>query len=203
MEALKAFLFGIAVAIAIGPIAILVITNGITHGFAAAMRSAGGAASADLTFSLVAFSIGAQLNRVLDEHQALFALLSSVVLILFGLWMIRNAGFRNPAGVPDAAARSARVFGYWPTYGLTAANPLTIVAFMGFAGQASYAGAWYEIAYFSFFVFLGSLLVQTMLALFSSSLRSILKNPRIVAYLNLAGGAAIATFGIVGVFGAI
>jgi threonine/homoserine/homoserine lactone efflux protein len=200
---LKAFLFGIAVAIAIGPIAILVITNGITHGFRAAMRSASGAASADLTFSLVAFSIGAQLSRTLNQHRPLFTLLSAAVLVLFGLWMIRNVRFRHGIEATDSGGESERIFGFWSTYGLTLANPLTIVAFMGFAGQVSYAGAWYKIVYLSMFVFLGSLLVQALLAVFSSSLKGILKNPRIAAYLNLAGGVAITVFGVVGIVEAL
>ncbi len=203
MEILKAFLFGVAVAIAIGPIAILVITNGITHGLRVALLTAWGAATADLTFAIVAFSIGSQLSRALDEHRTVFALLSSVVLILFGMWMIRGVSFHHEVKAPERLGEQERIFGYWLTYGLTLANPLTIVAFMGFAGQVSYAGSWYRVLYFSIFVFLGSFLVQALLALFSSSLRVILKNPRIVAYLNIAGGIAIMVFGLIGIIEAL
>ena len=47
MDELRALLFGATVAAAIGPIALLIIHNGMRYGLAAALASAAGVAAAD------------------------------------------------------------------------------------------------------------------------------------------------------------
>ena len=67
MNALHAFLFGVSLAIAIGPIALLIIHNGLNHGVSLAVRSGLGAATADLLYSIVAFIIGARVLEALND----------------------------------------------------------------------------------------------------------------------------------------
>ena len=84
MDELRAFLFGITVAIAIGPIAILILNIGINHGFWLATRCAVGAASADFTYSVIALGIGTVLVAALNEYAIVFRAIASSVLIALG-----------------------------------------------------------------------------------------------------------------------
>jgi threonine/homoserine/homoserine lactone efflux protein len=54
----EAFLFGFTLAIAVGPIAILIFNQTINCGLKTGIFSALGAASADLTYAILTFSSG-------------------------------------------------------------------------------------------------------------------------------------------------
>ena len=53
-EAVRAFLFGVAIAAPVGPIALLLIHTELNHRPPAALRAALGVALADLTYALLA-----------------------------------------------------------------------------------------------------------------------------------------------------
>jgi len=204
VDIIKAFAFGVAIATAVGPIAILVITNGLVYGFRAAMASAIGAALADLTFSLVAFTAGSRLATLLEDHRTVFTIASSAVLIAFGLWMIHGARqLRRSVDEDVEPTKRGRRIGLFGTYALTITNPLTILGFLGFSGQLRYSGEWAPVFYLSFAVFAGSLSIQTVFAAFSHGLRTVIKSPTAVRNLNYLGGALVIGFGIVGLVSAI
>lgn len=60
MAEVKAFIFGISLALTIGPIALLIVTIATRDGLIAALWSALGAGSADFTLALAAFFAGAE-----------------------------------------------------------------------------------------------------------------------------------------------
>jgi len=199
MNALHALVFGFTLAIAIGPIALLIIHNGINHGLLVAVRSGVGAAAADLVYSLLAFAVGSSVMAALTSHAQLIRVVSALLLIGIGAWLAWEA-LHSRARQQTGATSGNRGFapGFWTTFGLTLANPLTLVIFIGFAGQLSPGGDSLEAFYYSVCIFLGSLIVQMGLALLGASIGKWLANPRVIAVLNFGSGAAIVAFGLRG-----
>lgn len=200
MSALHALVFGFSLAIAIGPIALLIIHNGINHGLPVAVRSGVGAATADLIYSLLAFAVGGGILAALTSHAQLIRIVSALMLIGIGAWMALRSKASIELGVNSRS--SALSPGFWTTLGLTLANPLTLVIFIGFAGQLSPGGDSLEMLYYSACIFVGSLVVQMGLALLGASIGKWLANPRVIAVLNFASGVAIAAFGLRGLIAA-
>jgi threonine/homoserine/homoserine lactone efflux protein len=197
MNALHAFMFGFSLAIAIGPIALLILHNGVNHGLLVAVRSAFGAASADLIYALLAFSVGSEVIATLDAHAAAIRGTSAVLLIAIGTWLAWRA-LRWRTAQSMAASRTPGSPGFWVTLGLTLSNPLTLALFLGFAAQLSRDGDSLAALYYSVCVFLGSLVVQLVLALLGASIGKWLANARVIAMLNFASGVAIVAFGVRG-----
>jgi threonine/homoserine/homoserine lactone efflux protein len=198
MNALHAFAFGFAIAIAIGPIALLIVQNGINHGLQVAVRSALGAASGDWVYALLAFSVGSEIIRALAPHAPIIRTISAFLLIAIGAWLAWKGVHSRPADSAPSERARATVAGFWITLGLTLSNPLTLAIFLGFAGQLSPGGDNYSVAFYSLCVFLGSLVVQLALALLGASIGKWLANTRVIAMLNFASGSAIVAFGVRG-----
>lgn len=203
MNALHALVFGFTLAIAIGPIALLIIHNGINHGLLVAVRSGVGAAAADLVCSLLAFAVGSSVIAALTSHAQLIRVVSASLLIGIGAWLawqaVHSRAHKQTGATSDNGGFAP---GFWTTFGLTLANPLTLVIFIGFAGQLSPGGDSLEALYYSVCIFLGSLIVQMGLALLGASIGKWLANPRVIAVLNFVSGAAIVAFGLRGLMAA-
>src|SRR5262245_29784361 len=97
MNALHAFVFGFSLAIAIGPIALLIVNNGVNHGLRVALRSALGAASADFVYALLAFSVGSEVISTLNAYEAGIRTFSGLLLIAIGAWLAWKALRRDDA----------------------------------------------------------------------------------------------------------
>ena len=195
-EAIRAFLFGVAIAAPVGPIALLLIHTGLNHQLPAALLAALGVALADLTYALLAVAAGAELVRLLQPHQNAFRLASSGLLILLGLWLTARALLRADATVNAATPRAP---GPLQLYLLTLANPLTILLFAAFSGQMAVHSDFSAVLSGSLWFFFGSLAVQTAYAGFGAALRRWITAPRAVRGINAMSGAAIATFGTWGI----
>ncbi|PTX20149.1 threonine/homoserine/homoserine lactone efflux protein [Pontibacter mucosus] len=203
MEVLKAFVFGVTLAVAVGPIAILIINRGLTLGLKSGLSSGLGAALADFTYGLVAFTIGSVIVGYLNLNARLFELLTSFILLVFGLWMLRGSLKATKDAQPEQHSGKKRSdIGYLlSTYLLTVVNPLTIVAFVGFSGQlvSPVSGAGH-IVILALAIFAGSVLIQFVLALFGATLGRFLKNQRVVSLLNMGSSICIILFGLAGMF---
>ncbi|MBF8962480.1 LysE family transporter [Pontibacter sp. FD36] len=201
MDSIKAFVFGVTLAVAVGPIAILIINRGLVYGFRSGMLSGVGAALADLTYALVAFTVGSIIVSYLNMNQVYFSWLASGVLIIFGLWMlVGSLKINATANDPNNSALQKGDFGYLTsTYLLTVVNPLTIIAFFGFSGQLVKPsfGVW-QVLSMSIAIFLGSIIIQTMLATFGASLGRYIQNPKTIQVLNIFSSLFIIGFGLIG-----
>lgn len=193
---LGAFLFGVTLAIAIGPIALLIIRAGIERGFAAAARCGLGAATADLLYALLAFSAGAALLPRLTRSRGTIELAASLVLVALGLWLAAQ-GLRPAQPGGDPAPWTLRP-GFLSTLSLTLLNPLTVLLFAGLTAQLGLAGDALEVLGYALAVFSGSLVVQLALGAFGALLHLTVRSPRALATLNVASGLAIAAFGVRG-----
>jgi len=195
---IKSLLFGFTIALAVGPIALLIVNYGVTRGFASASRSALGAGLADLTYAIVAFVAGNLLVARLEAHRPSFEVIAALVLIAFGAYMLFGA--LRAARAVDAAASPTAGKELATTYALTLLNPLTIIAFAGFAGQLPLAGSAARALLLALAVFLGSITVQLALAAAGAQLRRSLRNPTVLRSLNAVSGLGIVAFGLAGLW---
>jgi len=195
---LRALVFGATLAVAVGPIAVLIVQCGLTRGFASAARCGLGAGLADLTYALIAFTVGPAISGLLAEHRREVEIVASLVLVGFGLWMIWSAlRARKAAGEretkPVGSHREIAT-----TFLLTIVNPLTVLAFVSFSAQLGLDPSWRQAISLSLALFLGSLTIQLALALAGSRLRRYVTDPRWVLGLNVASGLGIVLFGVTG-----
>jgi threonine/homoserine/homoserine lactone efflux protein len=203
LEALRAFLFGVAIAAPVGPIALLLIHIGLNHRLSAALYAALGVALADLTYAVLALSTGAGLFALLHAHDRAIRLSSSGLLFLLGLWLAMRA-VRNPAASTEASPElKTRAPGPIELYLLTLANPLTILLFVAFSAQMTIGAGVGAVLYGSLWLFLGSLAVQASYASFGAALRRWVATPGAVRRINAISGGAIAAFGVWGIASAI
>jgi threonine/homoserine/homoserine lactone efflux protein len=78
MEPLRALLFGLTIAAPVGPIALLLVHIGLNHLLGAALLAALGVAAADLSYAVVALTVGAALSSGLSAHRLELKIFSSV-----------------------------------------------------------------------------------------------------------------------------
>jgi threonine/homoserine/homoserine lactone efflux protein len=198
MDELRALLFGATIAAAIGPIALLIIDNGLRHGLRAALASAAGVASADFAYAVAAFAAGSGLAALLDRMRQIFTLSAGAILVGVGVWLVLGA-LRPPA----ESARPVQYPGFGATFLLTLANPLTVILFAGFSAQLSLSASLGDALYFAAFIFAGSLPVQMCYALFGAVVRRFAPDARIMRTLNLLSSLGIIAFGAYGIARAV
>jgi threonine/homoserine/homoserine lactone efflux protein len=193
---LQSFLFGLTLAAAVGPIALLIVNYGLSQGFRTAFAAGCGAAVADLLYAMLAFIAGAQILAWLADWQDGFRRLSGLALVLLGLWMLWRSWAPHAAAKPVAGTDAQRPF--LTTLLLTIVNPLTVLVFAGFSGQLPLGGSPRAAVVLALAVFAGSLLVQTVFALGGAALARVLSDSRWQRLLNGLSGLAIVAFGVHG-----
>lgn len=189
---LRSFLFGLVIAAAIGPIALLIFSTAAGRGFAVGAFAGAGAALADLLYALAAFSAGALLLPLLVAHERGIRIGGGLLLIALGIAMLLRGEAAEEMREPQAAAA------LWPTFLLTLVNPLTIVVFAGFVPQLPLAGSAGNAAALALALFLGSLAVQLAIAAAGAALGAALPSPGWRRALGAASALGILGFGIAG-----
>jgi threonine/homoserine/homoserine lactone efflux protein len=195
---IKSFGFGVSIAAAVGPIALLIIGYGLRGGHRSAVAAGLGAALADFAYAIVTFSVGALLLALLTGHEDTLRLISAGSLVLLGAWVaastIRVAG--RAAAIPAAGIAKPLL----ATFLMTAVNPLTVVLFVAFAAQLPLTESSLAVLAFAAALFLGSLTVQLVFALCGVALSRVVSRASGVRALHLLSGLAIAGFGVVGLW---
>lgn len=120
-------------------------------------------------------------------------LVAALVLIVVGAYLLYGA-FRS-SNAAEKTPQSERPF--LTTLALTIVNPLTLIVFSSFVMQLN-ADTLSEAAIVVVSIFVGSAIVQLALGLGGAALSKLLANPNAIRLLNVASGAGIALFGIVG-----
>lgn len=190
---IQSFIFGLTLAISVGPIAMLIINRSINCGLRTGAVAGTAAAFADLTYGVLSFVTGSVIYAVLAEYEFWIRAAASVVLVLFGGWMLWGAIRNRNHKIAVTSSTCKGVFGY--TYALTIANPLTIVAFTGFAAMHA-TNELRLIIFSSIALFAGSLVVQLVLVYFGSALKRHISNPLVTFYLNIFSGLSIMCMGL-------
>jgi len=156
---------GYAIAIPVGPVAVLIVDGGIRHGTRHALAAGLGVALADALYATVAVVAGGAVARLLEPVTDAVRIASGIALLVVGLVLLRTA-LRPPATVaareaPRPRATTARFLA------LTIVNPPTAIYFaslvLGLPAVASGTAA--ERTVFVLAAFLASLSWQSGLAL--------------------------------------
>jgi threonine/homoserine/homoserine lactone efflux protein len=128
---LEAFLIGVAagyaIAIPVGPIAVLILRTGMTRGLGPAAAAGAGAATADLVYATAAMLFGAAASSlvapILPATRVVAALLLGAIAVR---GLVRAPA--TPAGDPGGRGSVYLMF-----LGLTLVNPPTVIYFVSLA----------------------------------------------------------------------
>ena len=125
---LEAFLIGIfagyAIAIPVGPIAVLILRTGMRDGLRAAMAAGAGTATADLLYATVAMAAGPALVALIAPVLLPARLIAAALLLVLAARQLRGVDFSGVAGAPAATGRT-----YATVLALTLLNPATVIYF--------------------------------------------------------------------------
>jgi len=197
----RGLIVGLTIAMAVGPITLLVVRRTIEHGGLVGFASGVGVAAADASYAgIAAFGLTVVTSFLLSWH-VLLGVIGGVVIAIVGVRTILAA----PAEVAPADVERPGLLGAaLSIYGLTMTNPLTIVLYAGvFASIGLAAGASFvDAAVLTLSVLAGSTLWWAVLVPVVAWTRRRL-SPRILAWVNGISGAALVLFGALAVLGTV
>jgi arginine exporter protein ArgO len=124
---LQGVIAGYGIAIPVGPIGILILELGIRRGFSTAFSAGAGTATADLIYATIASTAGAFLISILAPYAHAIRVVSAIVLIAFGVWLLYN-GLHGRKESKDVSGTS-HAETYFMFLGLTLLNPVTVAYF--------------------------------------------------------------------------
>jgi threonine/homoserine/homoserine lactone efflux protein len=115
---------GYAIAIPVGPIAVLILRTGMREGLPAALAAGAGTATADLIYATVAMLAGPALASLLAPVLLPARLIAAAMLLVLAARQLRGVDF---SGAPTEPARTGRT--YATVLALTLLNPATVIYF--------------------------------------------------------------------------
>jgi len=168
----QGLLAGLAVALPLGAIGVLLLHEGFTRGWPSAAAGATGVALVDLGYVTVALAAGSVVTRALAGHERTVRLVGAAVLLavaahgILAVWRLARTPDAAQVSVPDADVAPAPrrpivVLGRFVA--LTALNPLTAVYFTVLAAGLAVHGL-ANAVWFALGVFLASWTWQLGLA---------------------------------------
>src|SRR4051812_40043562 len=125
-------LAGLAVAMPVGPVGVLLLREGVLRGTRVAAGAAAGIATVDLAYAAVAVVLGGSVSRALAVHEDALRGASAGVLLVVGALGVHSwwrARRRPAASADDVAPAGGAAAAYARFVGLTAVNPLTALTF--------------------------------------------------------------------------
>lgn len=189
----KSVSIGIAVAAPVGPMSLLCIHRTLDHGQPAGLTFGAGIAAADLTYAAIAaFGITAVSSQLLAATFWI-KLIGSLLLIVLGV----RIALSRPAADSHTSVAGPGLHAFASAYGLTLANPPTILFFAGiFASVASLATPSQSVV-FSAGVFSGSILWWIILTTLVNKSAALMKPP-VMALINRLSGLVLIGFAVHG-----
>lgn len=163
---------GFAIALPLGPIAVLLVTEGIHNGHRRAAAGALGVASVDLVYAALAVIAGSAVASVFAGREQAIGLVAAAILLVIGVRGL-VIGLRQPPNRDAVAASSVGGHHgtYWRFFALTALNPPTALYFVALAATlVPRIGSGIVLALFPVGVFAGSAAWQLALAFGGSAL---------------------------------
>jgi threonine/homoserine/homoserine lactone efflux protein len=192
---LKGLALGFVLAMSIGPIALLCISNTIEKGRLFGISVALGAGTADGIYGLAAgFGISI-LMTYLSDYSILLKLLGGCFLIYLGIKIMRSTPNKKRVEINAMALLKT----YLTIVALTLINPLTIATYMGaFAGMGvgNTNGDLFLSLLLGFGIFAGSSVWHSLLVAASSVLKDKIKEKHLLT-LNKFSGLLLCIFGTI------
>lgn len=185
---------GIALAIPLGPMAILLISTTIKHGRKIGVFGALAMASVDFSYAAVVFAFGNVVISFLTDWVFPLRVLGSLILLYVGIKIFVDAQKSSIINSPDLAnSPTSRARTYAKFFGLTVLNPATAFYFFGISPSVavlSQGTGFMSIAYFAVGVFLGSIVWQLSLVV-AANLTKALTSAKIQHRIQYAGALLI------------
>lgn len=122
------FAAGLAIAMPLGAIAVLILRESMVRGRRFGLAAGAGVATVDLVYCGVAVAAGASIAPALEPYLPTIAVVSGLVIIAVGAWLLRSA-FKAPAEQRELVGGGALAV-YGRFIALTAVNPATVVYFL-------------------------------------------------------------------------
>jgi threonine/homoserine/homoserine lactone efflux protein len=165
---LTGFLAGLALAIPLGPMAILLISTTIKSGKSVGLFGALAMASVDFAYAAMVFAFGSALIGALNDWIWPMRVAGSMILVIVGIKIFldaRKASLKESLEVSNSNASRFRTYAKF--FGLTILNPATAFYFVGItpsvAAMATASELVFAFLYFAGGVFIGSLVWQLTL----------------------------------------
>jgi arginine exporter protein ArgO len=197
----EAFLLGVAaayaIAIPVGPIAVLILRTGVRRGLRAAAAAGAGAATADLIFATVAMLFGAAASAFVAPILPAARIVAAVALAVIAVGGLLAA----PEPIERESGRVNTGNTYLLFLGLTMLNPPTVIYFVTLAiGLPGVSADLASRAAFVVGAFLASLSWQEVLAIVGAMLHGRLtprlqRTTAVVSSLIILALAARVAFG--------
>lgn len=189
----KSLSIGLAVAAPVGPMGLLCIHRTLNHGQGAGLVFGAGVAAADLTYAAIAAFGVTAVTSVLLAGSFWIKLIGSLLLVVLGVRIaLARPRADNRAGSAGSGERA-----FFTAYGLTMANPPTILFFAGiFASVASIASVSQSVT-FAAGVFAGSMLWWVILTTLVSKSSAAFQPPALL-WINRISGTVLIAFAVYG-----
>jgi threonine/homoserine/homoserine lactone efflux protein len=201
--ALAGFAAGLAIAMPLGAIGVLILRESMVRGLGTGLAAGAGTATVDFLYCGLAVALGATIADAVQPWLPSLALVSGVVIVGIGVYQlvaaVRAHRVAEPAPEVIAGGR-LRVYGRFVA--LTALNPATIVYFIALSAvvttvTTSVAGPVVFVAA----TFLASLLWQSALAVVGAAIGAAVTE-RTTRTLGIVASCAIIALGIVAIVAA-
>jgi len=126
------FAAGLALAIPLGPIGIMMVNTAIDRGWRAGAAAALGAATVDSTYALATFLIGAAISAWLVSYASVLSIIGASVLLFLGLQtLVKNLRLLSSSKILEEESKIGASAGrtYFTFVAATAINPPTAIYF--------------------------------------------------------------------------
>lgn len=192
-------LAGIALAIPLGPMAVLLISTTLKHGRGIGFFGALAMATVDFSYAAVVFVFGNVIINLLTGLLFPMRVLGSVILVFVAIKIFLDARKSSRIEQPDLTNSPASKFKTFAKFfGLTVLNPATAFYFFGITPSvaALAQGTGFEsVAQFAIGVFLGSVVWQMFLVL-AAHLTKSFTDARVQHRIQYAGALLILVLAI-------
>ena len=195
------FLAGLALAIPVGPMAIMLVNTTISRGLRHGVVGALGMASVDGTYALAVFVVGGLIAAALASMKLALALVGAGILLVLGLsTAIKNLRLLGKADLAESETKpTGSTLKTYLTFVLaTVVNPPTALYFLAIAPNVANMGFTLSIEtalVFAVSVFIGSLIWQEGLVFAGLAIRGLTSN-RFRTWFGLVGGILIIVLAI-------
>jgi len=191
------FAAGLAIAMPLGAIALLILRESLTFGLRTGLAAGAGVATVDLVYCTVAVVAGATLSPLIEPWLPALAIASGAVIIVIGLVLLRGA--LRPAAAQAELVPGRPLSVYARFVGLTALNPATIVYFAALSAVlASVSATGAGTVAFVVGVALGSLLWQSGLAIVGAAIGA-KATERATRIIGIVAACVVTALGVVAI----
>ena len=193
------FLAGLALAIPLGPMAILLISTTLKYGRKIGAFGALAMASVDLLYAATVFAFGQLVISLLTDWVLPLRMLGTAMLIFVAVKIYIEARGSAKIDSPElTGAKQSRIKTYAKFFGLTVLNPATAFYFFGITPSVATlasASTTASIVFFALGVFIGSVIWQMSLV-FAAHLTKAFTSAKVQHRIQYLGAALIALLAI-------